>query len=109
MFFYVAKTLWLFAQPSGLLLLLLLMGAGLLKAGRDRMGRRLVAISAGLLLFGGWLPVSTWLMLALEQRFPRADLTGEVDGIVVLGGAEEARIWVARAGHALNEAGERFT
>jgi uncharacterized SAM-binding protein YcdF (DUF218 family) len=91
------------------LLLLLLVGAGLLKAGRDRTGRRLVTASAGLLLFGGWLPVSNWLMLPLEQRFPRADLAGEVDGIVVLGGAEEARIWVERAGHALNEAGERFT
>jgi uncharacterized SAM-binding protein YcdF (DUF218 family) len=109
MFFYLAKAFWFFAQPSGLLLLLLLMGTGLLKAGRDKMGRRLVATSAGLLLFGGWLPVSNWLMLPLEQRFPRADLAGDVDGIVVLGGAEEARIWVERAGHALNEAGERFT
>src|SRR5262245_29467814 len=48
-------------------------------------------------------------MLPLEQRFARADLEGEVDGIVVLGGAEEARISLERAAHALNEAGERFT
>ena len=109
MFFYLAKTLWFFAQPSGLLLLLLLTGAALLLAGRDRVGRRLVVASAGLLLFGGWLPVSNWLMLPLEQRFSRADLAGGVDGIVVLGGGEEARIWAERAGHALNEAGERFT
>jgi len=108
-FFYLAKTLWFFAQPSGLLLLLLLTGAALLLAGRDRVGRRLVVASAGLLLFGGWLPVSNWLMLPLEQRFSRADLAGGVDGIVVLGGGEEARIWAERAGHALNEAGERFT
>jgi len=109
MFFYLAKVIWFFAQPSGLLLLLLLISAALLMTGRDRVGRRLVAASAGLLLFGGWLPVSNWLMLPLEQRFPRADLAGEVDGIVVLGGAEEARIWAGRASHALNEAGERFT
>lgn len=109
MFFYLAKILWFFAQPSGLLLLLLLMGAALLQVGRDRLGRRLIAASAGLMLFGGWLPVSNWLMLPLEQRFSRADLTGEVDGIVVLGGAEEARIWIERAAHGLNEAGERFT
>ena len=44
------------------------------------------------------------------QRFARADLSGrDVDGIVVLGGAEDARIWVQRDAHALNEAGERFT
>jgi uncharacterized SAM-binding protein YcdF (DUF218 family) len=109
MFFYLAKILWFFAQPSGLLLLLLLMGTVLLQAGRDRLGRRLIVASAGLMLFGGWLPVSNWLMLPLEQRFSRADLTGEVDGIVVLGGAEETRIWVERAAHGLNEAGERFT
>jgi uncharacterized SAM-binding protein YcdF (DUF218 family) len=109
MFFYLAKTFWFFAQPSGLLLLLLLVAGALLRAGRDRAGRRLVAASAGLLLFGGWLPVSNWLMLPLEQRFSRAAPASEVDGIVVLGGAEEARIWGERAGHALNEAGERFT
>jgi len=108
-FFYIAKTIWFFAQPSGLLLLLLLTGAALLLAGRHGVGRRLVVASAGLLLFGGWLPVSNWLMLPLEQRFSRADLAGGVDGIVVLGGGEEARIWAERAGHALNEAGERFT
>ena len=78
MFFYLAKVIWFFAQPSGLLLLLLLISAALLMTGRDRVGRRLVAASAGLLLFGGWLPVSNWLMLPLEQRFPRADLAGEV-------------------------------
>jgi len=108
-FFYLAKIIWFFAQPSGLLLLLLLTGAALLLAGRHGVGRRLVVASAGLLLFGGWLPVSNWLMLPLEQRFSRADLAGGVDGIVVLGGGEEARIWAERAGHALNEAGERFT
>ena len=50
MFFYLAKTIWFFAQPSGLLLLLLLTGAALLVAGRHRLGRRLVVASAGLLL-----------------------------------------------------------
>src|SRR5262249_62263716 len=114
MLFYLAKVFWFFAQPSGLLLVLLLMGAALLqagrhKAGRHRAGRRLVAASAGLLLFGGWLPLSNWLMLPLEQRLSRADLGGQIDGIVVLGGAEEARSWEERGGHAVNEAGEPLT
>src|SRR5262249_1923750 len=101
---------WFFAQPSGLLLALLLAGALQMAAGRYRAARRLVVLCTGLLLFGGWLPVSNWLMLPLEQRFARADLgDGEVDGIVVLGGAEEAHIWAQRGVHALNEAGERFT
>ena len=110
MFFYLAKIFWFFAQPSGLLLVMMIGGVVLLRAGRDRAGRRLIAASVGLLLLGGLLPVSNWLILPLEQRFGRADLVGrEVDGIIVLGGAEDARIWVERNAHALNEAGERFT
>ena len=63
-----------------------------------------------LLLFGGLLPLSNWLILPLEQRFARADLAGrDVDGIVVLGGGEDSRIWIGRGAHALNDAGERFT
>src|SRR5262249_62007939 len=94
MFFYLAKAFWFFAQPSGLLLFLLLMGAALLKAGRDRVGRRLVAASAGLLLFGGWLPVSNWLMLPLAQRFLRAGLAGGGVCVIVLGVAVAARTLV---------------
>jgi uncharacterized SAM-binding protein YcdF (DUF218 family) len=110
MFFYLAKIFWLFVQPSGLLLVMMIAGAALLRAGRDRAGRRLIALSVCLLLFGGLLPLSTWLILPLEQRFARADLAGrDVDGIVVLGGGEDSRVWSERGAHALNDAGERFT
>jgi uncharacterized SAM-binding protein YcdF (DUF218 family) len=110
MFFYLAKIFWFFAQPSGLLLVMMIAGAVLLRAGRTRSGRRLIAASVALLLVGGLLPLSNWLILPLEQRFPRADLTaGDVTGIVVLGGGEDARIWIERGVHSLNDAGERFT
>ena len=110
MFFYLAKIFWFFAQPSGLLLVMMIAGAVLLRTGRTKSGRRLIAASVALLLVGGLLPLSNWLILPLEQRFPRADLTaGDVTGIVVLGGGEDARIWIERGVHSLNEAGERFT
>ena len=110
MFFYLAKIFWFFAQPSGLLLILMIAGALLLRVGRDKAGRRLIAASVALLVLGGLLPVSNWLILPLEQRFPRADLAGaDVTGIVVLGGGEDSRVWVERGAHALNDAGERFT
>lgn len=32
------------------------------------------------------LPVGSWALTPLEQRFPRAELPGSVDGILVLGG-----------------------
>jgi uncharacterized SAM-binding protein YcdF (DUF218 family) len=110
MFFYLSKTFWFFAQPSGMLLIMLVAGAVLACVERHRASRRLLIASAALLLLGGLLPLSNWLILPLEQRFPRTELGSEpIAGIVVLGGAEDARIALDRGTHALNEAGERFT
>ena len=56
-------------------------------------GSALVIGAAALMLVGGLLPLSTWLIFPLEERFPRADLArGDVDGIVVLGGAEDPHV-----------------
>jgi uncharacterized SAM-binding protein YcdF (DUF218 family) len=110
MFYYVSKIVWFCLQPSGLLLILLLAATALLFTRYQRAGRRLVVAGAALLLIGGLLPLSTWLILPLEDRFPRADLSGrEIAGIVVLGGPEDARVAAARQAHAVNEAAERFT
>jgi uncharacterized SAM-binding protein YcdF (DUF218 family) len=110
MFFYLAKIFWFLVQPSGMLLVLLIVAALALQRGYDRLGRRLLALAVVLLLCGGLLPLSNWLMLPLEERFHRPNLDGApVAGIIVLGGAEDARIWMRRGTHATNEAGERFT
>ena len=110
MFFYLSKILWFCLQPSALLLILLLAGAALLATRHQKAGRRLVLASTALLLIGGLLPLATWLILPLEERFTRADLSGRpVDGIVILGGMEDARVSTARYAHALNEAAERLT
>ena len=108
--FYVSKILWAVLQPSMLLLIMLLAGALLLGTRYQRAGRRLILASAVLLLVGGLLPLSTWLILPLEDRFPRPQLAGTfVDGIVVLGGVEDSRVATGRGVHALNEAAERLT
>ena len=110
MLYYVAKIFWFCVQPSGLLLILLLAGAALLWTRYQKAGRRLVLAGAALLLVGGLLPLSTWLILPLEDRFARADLSGrDIDGMVVLGGVEDARVAAGRGTHALNEAAERLT
>jgi uncharacterized SAM-binding protein YcdF (DUF218 family) len=110
MFYYVSKIVWFCVQPSSLVLILVLAGAALLYTRYQRAGRRLVVAGAALLLVGGLLPLSTWLILPLEDRFPRADLSGPpLDGIVVLGGAEDARVAAGRHVHAFNEAAERMT
>jgi hypothetical protein len=72
-FFYVSKILWFCLQRSSLLLVLTLVGAVLI-ARYQTAGRRLVLASAMLLLLGRLLPLSTWLILPLGQRFSRADV-----------------------------------
>lgn len=108
--FYVSKIFWALLQPSMLLLIMLLAGALMLGTRYQRAAKRLVLASAVLLLVGGLLPLSTWLILPLEGRFSRPQLAGaNVDGIVVLGGVEDSRVATGRGVHALNEAAERLT
>jgi uncharacterized SAM-binding protein YcdF (DUF218 family) len=110
LFFYLSKILGFCLQPSALLLILLIAGTALLATRHYKTGWRLVLASTALLFVGGLLPLGTWLILPLEERFARADLSGRpIDGIVVLGGMEDPRISAARHAHALNEAAERLT
>ncbi|MEI9900014.1 MAG: YdcF family protein [Hyphomicrobium sp.] len=108
--FYISKLVWLVAQPSMLLVVLLIGGLLLLALRWQRAGRAALIAAAVLTVVGGILPLSTWLLLPLEERFPRADLSGPpIDGIVILGGGEDARIAAGRHVHALNMAAERMT
>jgi len=108
--FYISKLVWLLVQPSMLLIVLLIGGVLLLATRWQRAARWALAGAAVIVVAGGILPLSTWLMLPLEERFPRADLSGPpIDGIIILGGAEEARVGNVRNVHALNMAAERVT
>ena len=110
MLYYLSKIFWFCVQPSGLLLILLVGGVALLRSRYRKTGERLLLLSATLLVIGGLLPLSAWLILPLEDRFPRADLSGQrIDGIIVLGGMESARVSAGRNAHAINESAERLT
>jgi uncharacterized SAM-binding protein YcdF (DUF218 family) len=54
------------------------------------------------------LPLGDWLLRPLENRFPRPPALDRVDGIVVLGGGQEALVSRDRDRIALNDAGERL-
>jgi uncharacterized SAM-binding protein YcdF (DUF218 family) len=108
--FYISRIVWGVLQPGMLLLILVVAGAALPGTRYRRAGRGLVIAAAVMFLIGGIGPLSTWLILPLEERFPRADLAGRpVDGIVILGGSEDARVAQGRGFHALNESAERMT
>lgn len=109
MFFYLAKLGWYFAQPSALLLVLLVVGLVLIGLGHVRTGGSLLLVATAGLLIAGFLPLGPAMMLPLEQRFPRVLPKGPVTGIVILGGAIDLDITNARGDIALSDAGERMT
>jgi uncharacterized SAM-binding protein YcdF (DUF218 family) len=111
MFFVLSKTVGLLAEPTFLIAVLLLTGAALMWTRFKRAGGRLVLAGAALLLVAGFLPLGNALILPLEERFAKADIASgaAVDGIVLLGGAEDAFVSAGRGIVAFNEAGERLT
>lgn len=110
MFFYVSKIVWFFAQPSNAILLLLLAGIVLLWSRWARTGRALVLASGALLFAGGLTPLGHALLLPLEERFARANLSSASppDGIVILGGVQDMAVSTARDAIAVKESAERL-
>jgi uncharacterized SAM-binding protein YcdF (DUF218 family) len=110
MFFTVSKLFWLVAAPTNLLILLACM-ASLALFTRFRVAARRVLVAVALLLFAcGIGPLGSLLILPLENRFPRASVEpAEITGIIVLGGATDERITLARDQVTLTEWGARLS
>lgn len=112
MFFYAAKILWMLLQPTSLIAAALVVSLILTRtAAWHRFGRRLLAGGVIAFIALGLLPLGEWLVIPLENRFPRADLErgAPPTGIIILGGAEDARADPPRELAGLNESAERYT
>ncbi len=111
MFFYLAKILWFFLQPSSLMLLALIAGALLAGTAWRRLSRWLLFGGVAAIVVCGLLPVGDLLIRPLEDRFPRPTLEGEggsIAGIIVLGGSEELGLEDREVLASLNGAAERY-
>lgn len=108
MSFLLSKVLWELVRPSTLLLLTALCGALLLWSRLYKTGRALLVGSLLLLLLPALLPLAALLERPLENHFPQPALPPRVDGIVILGGAENPATSAARQQAVLNGAGERW-
>ncbi|MAW85722.1 MAG: hypothetical protein CMJ42_04235 [Phyllobacteriaceae bacterium] len=109
MFFYLSKIAWFVIQPLGLLFLIMLATA--LAALMNWRRGAIVMSSLGLFLLvaGGWTNAGQVLLNPLEERFVRPDPAPEtVTGIIVLGGGMAGAVNLARGGHELEDAGDRF-
>jgi uncharacterized SAM-binding protein YcdF (DUF218 family) len=108
MFFYLSKIFGFFVQPLNFSILVLAAGLLAVFLGWRRAGLTLEAAGILILVMVTWTSFGALLLNPLEERFPRPDLPGTVDGIVVLGGGFEGAVNLARGGYEMNSGGDRF-
>lgn len=103
------KLAWAIFQPSNSLFLLLALGLILRMTRRRTAGKWLVSLSVIGFTAIMVLPLSGYMMMVLETRFPRPVLPAQVDGIITLGGAINTRTTDHWGRPQLNERVERLT
>jgi len=107
MFFIASKALWFFAAPSALLILGALIGAAY---SARRSGQLLALGCLAILLVIAAAPAGALLIAPLENRFPAPPADAPPpDGIIVLGGAIDEDISMARGQTTFDEGAERLT
>jgi uncharacterized SAM-binding protein YcdF (DUF218 family) len=107
--YIVSKILWFPARPGHFALLVGAIGLAMVWRGR-RFGRWLILACLAFFFVLIATPISQFILLPLEDRFPRpAEAPQHVDGIVVLGGAVDQNITDERGIPAINGAAERMT
>lgn len=107
MFFIASKVLWFFAAPSALLILGALIGAAF---SARRSGQLLALGCLAILLVLGAAPAGALLIAPLENRFPAPPADAPPPyGVIVLGGAIDDDISLARGQTTFDEGAERLT
>ena len=109
MLFWLSKTFWIVAAPANFALIAAAIGVLLLWTSWQVLGRRLVSLSITILVGLAVLPIGAWLSWPLETRFMIPNpMPVEVDGIILLGGAEGVSQTQARGIIAVNGAADRL-
>jgi uncharacterized SAM-binding protein YcdF (DUF218 family) len=100
---------WQLLQPSTIVILLLMAAFGFAVMRWHKAARRLLGLGLLLTILPALLPIEAFLSNYLESQLPALNqLPGQVDGIVVLGGAVEWRVTEERGQLAVNAAAERL-
>ncbi len=109
MLFLVDKLFLILAAPGNFLTLLLLLGFFQLGITRRRRGFGLMLLGTLGFTVLALCPVGDWLLLPLENRFPKPALPAEITGIVVLGGSVNEPVSDARGQTTIDQAAERLS
>ena len=109
-FFELSKIGGFVLEPLNALFLALLLVLALLRFRRPASAQRLLAAIVALLALQFFVPIGALALRPLETRFPApAELPAQVDGIIMLGGAQQPRLTRAWGQPALNGHAERMT
>lgn len=93
LFFVSSKMIWGLLSPASLLVWLLILATLLLWLNYLKAARRLLTLLSLLAFAVMAYPVGDWLMQPLESRFqPPKTMPEDIDGIIVLGGAENLKL-----------------
>lgn len=105
--FVLGKLYWYIVAPGNLLTIVLVVGALAVLLRWRRTGAVLVAIAAAGFAAVAVTPLPEWLIVPLEDRFPRPQLPDRIDGLIVLGGAVDVAVTRARNAPTVNDSAER--
>lgn len=90
LFFWLSKILWVVAAPDNFLALVFFLGLLALLSNKFFLAKLILVPAIMVVLLITTLPIGEWLLHPLETRFKtNPDLPSDIDGIIVLGGAEE--------------------
>ena len=88
MYFFWSKVLWELLDFEGILFTALVIGVGLMWLRWYRVARWLLTLSVLATICLSVLPIGSWLLSTLENRFPTMnEMPEDVDGIIILGGS----------------------
>ena len=108
LFFLISKIVWLLLSPDSLLLILILLTLVLLYIGKNKQAKIVLTTISGILIILSFFSIGEWLLYPLETRFPtNPRLPQQIDGIIVLSGAENSLLSSVWDQVELNAASER--
>jgi uncharacterized SAM-binding protein YcdF (DUF218 family) len=109
-FFSLSKILSTLIEPSNALAIAIVVATAFLMARRQKIALRILVVIVLGLGTVTLLPIPDMLIWTLEQRFPRPDpLPRHVDGIILLGGAQNPRMTREYGTPSLNGAANTMT
>lgn len=108
-FFIASKLIGALLRPDTWIVLALAVVVLALVLNRRRIALWVGSITLALLVALAILPLGDLLLQPIERTYPAEPALGQVDGIIVLGGGEDARASAFWGQMQLNEGGERYT